>query len=334
MQFKQPPILHNTNGQLRTVGFELEYTNVGIAEAVQLILDLYGGEVQEENRFKQKVTGTTLGDFTIEFDLTLLTEKRYKKPFESLNIHIEDVKVGHSNLEDEVEDALESVVGKVFPYEIACPPVPCTKLEQIEKLRRALHQHHAEGTKAFLTNAFGTHINIEAPGLDTETLLSYMRAFLLLYPWLLKAGETDLARRISPFIDPFPNAYAELVLDTNYKPDINEFIADYNLHNPDRNRPLDMYPLFASLDGNLLAQYNGLGKVKARNTFHYRLPNSSVSDPDWTLAQEWNNWVVVEELANNPEKLEQLSQEYLALKKDTLIGFEGKWIKRTLQWLT
>jgi len=334
MSFKQPPILYNEQGNLRTVGFELEYANVGTEESVQIIQELYGGTAQVESRFKQQVTGTTLGDFTVEFDLTLLTEKRYKKVFETFNIRVEEVQLGQSTLENGVENVLESVVGKVFPYEIACPPVPCTQLDQLEKLREALYQHDAQGTENFPTNAFGTHINVEVPSRDTDTIINYLKAFLLLYPWLLQVGKTDLARKLSPFISPYPADYVQLILDPAYKPAQGEFIEDYHTYNPDRNRPLDMYPLFAALNNEKLAQYTGLGKVKARNTFHYRLPNSSVAQPGWTLAQEWNNWVKVEELANDQQKIEQLSQEYLALKEDTLIGFETKWSKHISQWLS
>jgi hypothetical protein len=74
--------------------------------------------------------------------------------------------------------------------------------------------------------------------------------------------------------------------------------------------------------------------VKPRATFHYRLPNSSISRADWTLAQEWNLWIVIEELADDPEKMAQMGAEYLALKGDTLIGFGGKWAKQTEQWLS
>ena len=334
MQFRQPPVLYNEEGKIRTVGFELEYANLSIEESVQIVQRLYGGQVQRENRFRQKVTGTSLGDFTIEFDLTLLTEKRYKKPFDSLNIHIEDVKLGNGTLEDEMENALESLIGKIFPYEIACPPVPCTKLADLEKLREALYQHHAEDTDSFPTNAFGTHINIESPDTNLDTLLAYLRAFLLLYPWLVKAGDIDLARKLSPFINPYPNEYTALILSQEYEPTLEEFILDYHTFNPDRNRPLDMYPIFSVLHPELLKGFVGMGKVKARKTYHYRLPNSSVAQPDWTLAQEWNNWVAVEELASDREKLKAFCNDYLAMKNDGFIGFETKWLKKVYQWLS
>ncbi|ARS37704.1 amidoligase family protein [Pontibacter actiniarum] len=333
MPFKQPPVLYNEEGKPRTVGFELEYANLGIDASAKIVQALYGGRIEQESRFRLQVTDTELGDFTIEFDLTLLTEQRYKKAFEAFNIQVDTIKVGNGTLQDEVETALESIVGKIFPYEIACPPLPCTQLQQLEKLREALYRHHAEGTTSFVTNAFGTHINVELPDTETETILTYLRAFVLLYPWLLYVGHTDLARKISPFIDPYPEAYVELVLLPAYHPNLRDLIHDYHTFNPNRNRPLDMYPLFAALEGELLKQYSDIGKVKARKTFHYRLPNSSIAQPDWTLAQEWNNWIRVEELAQDREAVRQLSQEYLSLKKHTLIGFENKWIKRIEQWL-
>ncbi|GHA62066.1 amidoligase family protein [Pontibacter akesuensis] len=334
MQFNQLSVQHNKNGNLRTVGFELEFTNVGVEEAVQIIQQLYGGKVQEAHRFSQKVVDTTIGDFTVEFDLTLLTEKNYKKAFDKLHINLNEYKIGEDTLEDSVETMLESVVGKIFPYEIATPPVPCNELEQLEKLREALYAHHAKGTKDFITNAFGTHINVEVPDTEPRTLLNYLRAFLLLYPWLLEVGETDFARRVSPFIDPYPEAYAKVILAPTYEPDLETLIRDYHLYNPDRNRPLDMYPLFSALSKETVSEFQDVGKVKDRETFHYRLPNSSISQPDWTLAQEWNNWVVLDDLANEPDKIAKMSEEYLYLKDKSLLGFEGKWTKETAKWLT
>jgi hypothetical protein len=333
MQYKQLPVPHNAKGELRKVGFELEFGNVDIAEAVRIIQDIYGGEEEVEHRFSRKVVNTSIGDFSVKIDLKLLNEKTYKEPLDKLNINLQDIRIGKSTLEEDVESVLESVVSTVIPYEITTPPLPYTEIEQFEKLRQALYEHHAKGTEAFITNAFATHINPEVPATDAETFLKYLRAFLLLYPWLLKEGETDLARRMTAFINPFPEEYINLILPASYLPDLDTLMEDYHRLNPDRNRPLDMYPLFAAVREDKINQYKDLGNVKARETFHYRLPNSWVSKPDWTLAQEWNNWVVIEELANDPERLAKMSEDYLALKSDTLIGFERKWIKQTEQWL-
>jgi len=333
MPFKQLPVLYNAKGELRKVGFELEFANVDIEKSVRIIQDLYGGSEVMEHRFSRKVVNTGIGDFSVKIDLKLLNEKTYKEPLDKLNINLHDIQFGKDTLEDGVEAVLESVVNKVIPYEITTPPLPVAELEQFEKLRQALYEHHAKGTEAFITNAFATHINPEVPATDAATILRYLQAFLLLYPWLVKKGETDFARRMTSFINPYPAEYNVLALAPAYHPDMDTLIEDYHRLNPDRNRPLDLYPLFAALRPDKVNGYTDLGNVKPRETFHYRLPNSWVSKPDWTLAQEWDNWVLLEELANDPERLAQMSQQYLALKQDTLIGFDSKWTKQTEQWL-
>ncbi|RNI27219.1 amidoligase [Rufibacter immobilis] len=333
MQFKQLPITHNAQGEIRKVGFELEFSQVGIEECVQIVQELYGGTVQREHRFSQKVVNTRLGDFSIEIDLKLLTEKKYKYIFDRLNIDLESIKVGQTTLEEKVENALEAMIRQVIPYEIGTPPLPCTHLEPLEDLRQALYEHHAQGTEASMTNAFGTHINPELPDTHCSTILRYLRAFLLLYPWLLKVGKTDFARlRMTSFINPYPAEYTALVLAPAYAPDLDTFIDDYHRYNPDRNRPLDLYPVLAFLNAEKVNGYTNLGSVKARNTFHYRLPNSRISDPDWRLSHEWNNWVSIEELANAPDQINLLSQAHLTLKKETLLGFDEKWIQQIEQW--
>lgn len=333
MEFKALPVVHNAQGEERKVGFELEFANVDIEESVQIIQALYGGERQVEHRFSQKVVGTRLGDFTCSIDVRMLNKRTYQKPFKKLNIHLEKIKLGEGTLEESVESALETLVSTVIPYEIGTPPVPVSQIEEFELLRKALFERKAEGTKAFPTHAFATHINLEVPDAEPATIVRYLKAFLLLYPWLLREGSTDFARRVTSFINPFPAEYAELVLSPEYHPDLATLIDDYHRLNPDRNRPLDLYPLFAALDEEQVKQYEDVGKVKPRNTFHYRLPNSQIAQEDWTLAQEWNLWVTIEELAYDPERLRQKSLEYLALRQNTLIGFESKWAKKTAEWV-
>ncbi|AHM62081.1 hypothetical protein D770_19150 [Flammeovirgaceae bacterium 311] len=334
MGFIQPKRLHNSKGEVRKVGIEIEFGNVPIEKTANIIIELYGGQLKRENRFMQKVENTSLGDFSIEMDARLLTEKAYLKPLQKLNIDISKIQMGDSSLESGLEDMLEGVVSLVVPYEIGTPPVPITELHQLERLRESLFRHEAKGTRAFPTNIFGTHLNPEIPDEEAGTILNYLRAFLLVYPWMLRSAEIDLARRLSPYIDPFPDAYAELILQPDYKPDIDKLIDDYHKHNPDRNRPLDMYPLFAYLKKDKVAQYDDMGIVKERPTFHYRLPNSQIEEADWSLEKVWNNWVVIENLAEDKEKLEELASQYLSMRKDTFIGFNGRWAKQTDKWLS
>lgn len=334
MAFTLPPILHNEKGEERTAGFELEFANINIEESIRIIQELYGGEVQKKHRFHQKVVNSSLGDFTIEIDIRLLNEKTYQKPLNKFNINLQDYPMGDQHLEFEVENALEGLAKSFIPYEIITPPVRFSQLEQLEKLRLSLHRNKAEDTKSFLTNAFATHINIEVPSSSVESMLSYVRAFLLLYPWIFKESNIDFARRVSTFIAPFPSKYAEIVIEPSYQPDLDKFIEDYHIYNPDRNRPLDMYPLFAQVRKEKIESYQNLGNVKSRPTYHYRLPNSLISQSEWSLAKEWNYWAQIEELANDEEKLGKMSRDYLQLRQNTLIGFDNKWYKKTDQWLS
>lgn len=334
MEFKIPSRKNNEEGKQRTVGFELEFANVNIEQSIKIIQDLYGGEVEEKHRFHKKVTGTELGDFTIEIDLKLLNEKSYQKTLDKFNIDLQTYQVGENNLEFEVEKALESIASSVIPYEIITPPVPVTEVKKFEKLRLSLFENDAKGTKDFLTNAFATHINIETPAKDVKTIHNYVKAFLLMYPWIFNQSNIDLARRVSTFIAPYPTKYAELVISPAYKPDLDTFIDDYHMYNPDRNRPLDMYPLLAHLRKEKVNSYQNLGNVKSRPTFHYRLPNSLIDQADWSLAKEWNYWVLIDDLANDEERLTQMSREYISVRQNTLLGFDRKWSKQTEQWLS
>lgn len=333
MAFNLPKRTHTQEGEVRKVGFELEFGNVPIARTVAIICELYGGKVERENRFLQKVVNTSLGDFSIEMDASMLTEKSYLKPLQMLNIDLSTIQMGSSSLESELENMLEEVVSTIVPYEIGMPPLPITELHKLESLREALFKHEAKGTFAFPTNIYGTHINPEAPDTEPGTLLCYLRAFLLLYPWMRRSMEVDIARRISPYINPFPSAYADLILQPAYRPSLEQLMDDYNEYNPDRNRPLDMYPIFAHLRKEKVEEYEDVGKVKARPTFHYRLPNSQIEEEDWTLEKEWNAWVKIDDLAADSDKVRELCKEYLSLRKETFIGFGNKWAKQTEKWL-
>ena len=127
-------------------------------------------------------------------------------------------------------------------------PIPITELEPLEELRRLLHEHRAEGTRASLLYMFGLHINPESPRVDAPTLLNYLRSFVLLYRWLEEDSRVDLTRRLGPYINSFPPEYARLILADDYPATPDRLIDDYVRSNPTRNRPLDMLPILACLD--------------------------------------------------------------------------------------
>ncbi|MFN6944708.1 MAG: amidoligase family protein [Cytophagaceae bacterium] len=321
MEFKTVPVLYNDKGEVRKVGFELEFGELDLKEAASCIMNLYGGEYERYSNFLQQVKNTSIGDFILKMDTKVLTEKSYEKIFERAGISME-------NFGLQLEGIAERIASSLVPYEISIPPIPINEIEKADLLRKALFSKKAKGTGASIMNAYATHLNPELPSLDVDTILKYSRAFFLLYPYLFKIGEIDLARRVSTYINPFPKEYILKVLPPGYKPDLKTFSLDYHSYNSDRNRPLDLYPVLAYMDQELINSFHDIGNVKARPTFHYRLPNSNIDDENWSLATEWNRWVEIEKLACNDNLLEQLCLEYLALNQDVLIGFNVKWLNR------
>jgi len=321
MEYKIPKQLTNSRGKIRTVGFELEFGGVDLNTTAQCIMDLYGGKRVIFNNFLQEVVDTELGNFSLKMDAVMLTEKSYEKVLTKLGIDVTD---------KSIEELMESVASLVVPYEVGAPPIPMTQVARIDELRKALHEKEADGTHTSILNAYATHINAELPKLDAATILRYLRAFLLLYPAIHDRAELSIRRKLSSYINPFPDDYIALVLSPEYAPDFETLLVDYHIYNPDRNRPLDIYPAFAYIDKSKTDALPDIGNVKPRPTFHYRLPNCEIDSAEWSLAIDWNEWVAIEDLAAMPiETLTELCAEYLREEEETTFGFKHKWIKKT-----
>lgn len=320
MIFSLPPIQHNADGQLRSVGLELEFAGIDPDKTAKIISELFGGEIHKEHRYSIDIVNTSLGDFRVELDARILRKMAQENILSRLGINVEGESIGKS-----IEDIVDKLARSVVPLEIVMPPIAIDKLHKMEQLRKVLQQNKAEGTHASMVHAFGMHINIEAPDLETSTLLNYLRAFVIVYPWLLVALKIDMTRRLSPFVDPFPDKYVQKILNPEYDPDQNQLIEEYLEYNPTRNRPVDMMPIFGVLNKGLVNPIMKGEKNDPRPTFHYRLPNSRIDDPDWRFEDEWNYWLVVEQLVADDDMLDKLSRLYLFRKKETVISFRKEW---------
>ena len=320
MSYELPPVPNNDKGDQRMVGLELEFTGLAIDKVADIILSLYGGQIEQEHRYQWKILGTEFGNFEIELDARILKKMASQNIFGKLGIDLD---------EDTIRKSIEEVVDKmamaVVPLEIVMPPIPIGELHRLEELRQKLQENRAEGTKTSLVHAFGLHMNVESPNLETATLLNYLRAFIVLYPWLMERLDIDISRRISPFVDPFPNSYAKKILPPSYDPDRDQFIRDYLDDNATRNRPVDMMPIFGMLNQELIRPAMEGEKNDPRPTFHYRLPNSRIDDPDWRFEDEWDHWMAIEKLVANEEMLDKLSRLYLLRKEQTVISFRKEW---------
>lgn len=304
LPFVAPPRLRAADGKPRRIGIEIEFAGLDVDQAAALVVELYGGTVEPDGRFGRLVKNTRLGEFRVELDSTPLKEARYQEYLAKIGVS--------TRVREVVDDALESIARQWIPSEIAAPPINLNQLPQIELLREALFRHDAEGTRKSILYAFGFQLNPEVPSMDAQTLTAHLQAFILLYDWIFHVSRIDFTRKFSPFIDPFPDDYARYVLAEGYEPDVDGLIDDYLKWNPTRNRPLDMLPAFAMLrPEKVFGTSREPNKINPRPTFHYRLPNCLIDDPDWSFSTEWNRWVEVERLAFDPARRQDLAREYL-----------------------
>jgi hypothetical protein len=319
-RFLLPPAVRNAAGEVRRAGFELEYASVSIEESAKIVRDVFAGREVVHSTFQREVE-TELGRFQVEIDTSLLKNKKYEAPLRALGVDPAEVDLKW------LENALLDTFSTLVPIEIATPPIPIDELGPLDELRRRLHEARARGTRAFILYAFGLHINPEIPSHDASVLRDVLRAFLLLYPWIKEHAEIDISRRISQYIKPFPDDYARLLLDPNYPASRERLIDDYLEHNATRNRALDMLPVLAHFDRErVMAKVADDAKlVKPRPAFHYRLPNCMIDEPNWTLAREWNLWVMIERLAYDHQRLTAMSRDYLAAKEQSLEPFVDTW---------
>lgn len=293
----QPPQPVNGEGQPRRVGVEIELSGLSLGQMTRIIQDIVGGEIKNDSAYEARVVDTELGSVRVEFDATLFREMKIRNFFADLKLEVFD-----EEDRENLEKSLASVASWLVPYEVVFPPIPIEQMELLEAVRERLGRD-AQGTGTSVVNAFGLHLNVELPALDVETILSYLRAFLILYEELIRSHDIDPTRKLSGFITPFDKNYTMLVLNEAYKPTLDEFIDDYLAANATRNRPLDLLPLLCYLDQEKIRRRLPEEKISARPAFHYRLPNSSVDEEDWSISREWMVWMKVEKLASDERQL-------------------------------
>lgn len=327
-QFKMPPVLKNQDKAMRKAGFELEFANLPLKNAVKALQNEFDFSVEKQNEFLYHLHGK-YGKYVLELDFELLTKQelnqKTKDFFAQVGIAIQEKHV--QKLETLLGDLSEDIV----PYELSTPPIPFDEVVWLDELNALLASSGALGTQVKTYYAFGLHINVELPDVKTETILDYLKAYLILEDFLNKDARLDMARKISPFIDSFPKKYTKLIVQSEYKPSQQELIRDYLYYNPSRNRSLDMLPLFAYLDKEQVRAVLPKEKIKPRPAFHYRLSNSKVGEVGWRVAHEWNRWVLVEELACDKKNLQELSKVYKE-HLDNLVNLTT-WEKKVRMWL-
>ncbi len=283
-RWAKPPRPERDNGEPRKVGVEIEFGDLSVERAAAVVRDLWGGSIERRGDHDATVRGARFGDFGVTLDTRF-------------------AKGGETETARKVRNAIGHAAGAIVPAEITCPPIAWSDCAELERLCDALRRVRAAGSFAAPLYAFGVHLNVEPPDLSPETLLDGLRAFAILMPWLRERGRIDPARRIASFATAFPASYAETLFDPGYAPDIEALARDYLDANATRNRALDLLPILAELQPDLVRERLPDEKIGARATWHYRLPNSEVDDPDWRLGDAWARWVAVERLAEDADRL-------------------------------
>ncbi|WMC09799.1 amidoligase family protein [Oceanimonas pelagia] len=321
MPLTMPPQQHTREGQERRLGVELELSGITLPQLVSLVADTLGGESRPVSEYEFNIP-TSLGDFRAELDFDYLKQlaraQRRHPPGE---------------LEQAATDLLGSLARQLVPLELVCPPLPLSRLDLLNRLFERLREYGAHGTRHALYYAFGLHLNPELPDTDMETLLRYFRAYLCLHDWLEQHEDIVTARKLSPYIRAFPKDYVRLVLNSGYRPDMAGFTADYLAWNPTRNRAMDLLPLLAWHDEQKVQAVVQDDKVNKRPTLHYRLPNSDIDNPVWSLRHAWAGWLQVERLASDEPRLAGACRAYLNHLEQLTPDFMDPWSLKVRPWL-
>ncbi len=321
-----PATTRKANGEPRQVGVEIELHGISVDQLAEVVQDAIGGTLKKVSRSEYELDVPDQGTYRIEVDYALLKEMAKDQA---------DSESDSDNLSRDLAiEALDTLSSLVVPCEVVSPPLAMEAIcEPMDAIVEATREAGANGTRASFAFAFGVHLNVEPPDMEAGTILSYMRAFACLFDWIVWAGNVDLSRRITPYINAFPRDYLELILAPDYQPDMDALIADYLEHNATRNRALDMLPLWASVDEKTVFEAVDDDRIKARPAFHYRLANSCVDEPEWSVADPWNSWVKLEQLAADEDALSALAGEMLADIQRVLHPVDSQWRRKVQRWV-
>jgi hypothetical protein len=320
---KMPDILNTTDGKQRRVGVEIELSGLGYGQLVSLVAELLGGTPTLESRYVSKLE-TPLGCFVIELD---------SDPVKDLDLTDERVPEALRELGGQAMEVIDAAAERIVPLEIVSPPMRFSELQQIEVLVKELRDAGALGSREAIYFAFGLQLNPELPDLKPTTLVRYFQAFAVLYDWLKARHQLDISRKFTTYIEPWSSRYNDLLMTEGYAPDQHQMMVDYLESNPTRNRALDLLPLFAHLDKPLLDQYVKDPRIKSRPTLHYRLPDCDIDNPEWNFSNVWNDWVVVEQIANNADDLAELRALFRESRKISLRNLTQSWQETSASWL-
>lgn len=301
--FAPLPTPLNAGGEPRKTGVEIELGGLIEARVAEICTRELGGQAVQGDGPFWTIEGSSIGKIEVYLDIFLR-------------------KAEQSALRD---FALE-IGREVIPVEIVTEPLEMKGLHALHGLCRALREHGALGSEGGLFFGFGVHLNIEIASENDADIVRPLLAYALIEDWLRTANPIDESRRVLPFSDPYPTDFVRALIALGPDAGLVDVIDLYLQRTPTRNRGLDMLPLFAHLRPQQVAGI--MSKVKsARPAFHFRLPDSRIDNPDWSIAQEWQRWITVERVAADTALLGSLSDAWLD-DHGALTLLRHSWAKR------
>ncbi len=283
----------------RRVGIEVEFAGLSVTQTAAVLRDLWGGVVSDAQAQNITLEDGRLGKLRVELDISLQ--------------------------EKWLEDLATRSLGDLVPVEIVTSPLHPSMFRDFAQGLDALCDAGALGTQEKLAFGFGVHFNPELPD-DPAATLAIIRAFGLLEDWLRHSAPLDPARRFLPFVNPWPVGLIDLLAEGRAM-SLAQLAQDYARLAPARGYGLDLLPALEHLHPEALRAVPA-GQLKGgRPTFHYRLPETRLGDRDWSLAYEWNRWVVIEHVATDAALLDQLAQDWQAHRAQ-LVSLRRDWAEQ------
>ncbi|MEL6913584.1 MAG: amidoligase family protein [Pseudomonadota bacterium] len=281
-------------GADRACGFEIEFGGINVDDAACVARDLLGGTIDMRG-VTATLKDTDLGSIEIYPD------SAFASKLESYG--------------------LMPLVTGVVPVELVTEPLTEDQLTQFDALCTALAAAGATGTREGVFLGYGLHLNIALTSRKADDMARIATAFALMDDSWRAAGAVDLSRRLTPFVSPFPRKLVDWLVATP-EPELVELRKAVLRHSATRNRALDLLPAIAALsDCEELVPGE---KLKPRPAFHTRLPDARLGDDRWSVALEWNRWVMVEHVANHTRLMPALRKAWQRHRAD--------WFKFRAQW--
>ncbi len=291
LHFQNMPASETVDGAERHIGVEVEFADLNEEQAAKILAEVLGGSAECVKDSDWKVVGSSLGDIQVYLDTVYRTAD--KSVLRDLGL-----KLGR----------------EVIPVEMVTAPLTLTQLTELSGALDALKGAGAKGSGDGWYYGFGVHLNVEIIDDSPAAVLKPLLAFALIEDWMRAARPIEATRTVLPWTDPYPTALVEELILLGTDPSARALVETYTRHCPDRNRGLDMLPIFKALWPDILTGAIGADKVdgiSGRPTYHFRLPDSRIDEDSWSLETEWNRWLLVEQVADNDALLTDLADAWL-----------------------